>query len=100
MRAFPALPGPACQWLGRPGSRGFLCDDRGRLLWAPTCIATSSWFKGCLWESAGRGQCCPAPWMAAGEERPSLPCGGGPGALGSELAGASPAEQGPRWPLA
>lgn len=86
MRAFPALPGPACRWLGLPGSSGFLCEDRGRLLWAPTCTATSSWFKGCLWESARRRQYCPA-----------APDGRGKGAPLAPLQAAAPEHWGPSW---
>ena len=89
-RGFEGLPGApwGCVWvLGLPGSSGFLCEDRGRLLWAHTHAATSSRFKGCLWENAGHGQCRPATLGGSGRGVPLAP-----------LRAAAPEHWGPSWP--
>lgn len=75
-RGFQGLPGApwVCVWvLGLPGSSRFLCEDHGRLLWPHTHAATSSWFKGCLWENAGHGQCRPATLGDSGRGAPLAP---------------------------
>lgn len=102
MRAFPALPGPACRWLGlraggwaSPGAAGFFVKTVGACSGLLPAQPPHPGLRAVCGKAQDAGSAALPPRMAEGKERPSLPCRRRPRSTGVRAGWGLPCRAGP-----